>query len=310
MATIAEIGNLVNCGRGADLGTGDVGCEAVLQATTSIWFTKRGFVFDKTQQFSQEYIAQLQAERKLIILNGIKEFTTNREDNVTETDADGTISVTRKGLYAFNAMFKKGFNYQSALSSLDSFGLYDTTFVDSNGNVLGTTSSDGSLKGMTTGMVQADGVNFATFSTRMSQGLSFQFLDRDEVDTDYYFISQKELDWKPQKQDGVNEVVLEFTAVPANLGTTITVKAKLRQGGGVFTGIDYQDFLLKVDGVTANPTAGNDNTTAGTYVLTVGALSTNEVLAISLYDNANSREGITVDGDIYKSNTATTVVVA
>ena len=122
MATIAEIANLVNCGIGADLGTGDKGCQSKLEATTSIWYTQRGFKFDSTKDLTtnSDYVKQLQAEGKLIVLKGVKEFTVNKEEDVTETDPDGTIRVVRKGKYAFNAMFKKGFNYQSALSSLSS----------------------------------------------------------------------------------------------------------------------------------------------------------------------------------------------
>ena len=301
MATLTTIGNLVNCGSGTALGTGGKGCIEQLKATTSIWFTPADFVFDATVDFDQDYIAQLQAEGNLIILDGVKEFTVNKEENVFETDADGGMTLVRKGLYAFNAMFKKGFSYNAALSSLDSLGIYDTLFVDSDSNILGTTSSTDSLKGMSTGYIDAQGVDFATFSTSMKQGISFQFTDNTEIDDTYYFVSNGELDWKPAKQSGVNEVVLSYVAVPANAGVAITVKAKLKQGGGVFTGAVFGDFNLKVDGVTSNPTAGDDSITAGTYILTVAAVSTNEVLTIDLYDNTNSREGITIDGDIYKS---------
>ncbi|AKG94195.1 hypothetical protein AVT43_gp21 [Polaribacter phage P12002L] len=307
MATIADIGNLVNCGVGVDLGTGSKGCEAVLKATTSLWLTPKGSKFDKTKEFTQEYIAELQAERKLIVLSGIKEFTTNKEENVKETDADGTISVTRKGLYAFNVKFKKGFSYQAALSSLDSFGAYDVLFVDQDGNVLGTVANDESLKGITTGMIDADGIGFATFSTSMMQGFTFQFLDPSEVDSDYFFISNKELDWKPQKQEGVNEVVLSYASTPADSGTTITVKAKLKQGGKPFTGAAFGDFIVKINGVTSNPTASSE--VDGVYTLTISSISTNDVITVALYDNANNRSGISVDEDIFKSATISATVV-
>lgn len=311
MATTVEIGNLVNCGVGVALGTGEKGCEAVLQAATSLALVPRGFKFDKTADITTDstYFKQLQAEGKLTVLKGIKEFTTNREENVKQTDADGTISVTRKGLYAFNVKFQKGFAFQAALSSLDSFGVYDMLIIDQIGNILGTEAEDGSLKGFSTGMVDADGLDFATFSTKMMQGFTFQFLSADEVNTDYYFISNKELSWKPQKLDGVNEVELSFTATPADAATTISVKAKLKQGGSAFTGALYTDFLVKVDGVTANPTGGDDSATAGTYVLTVAALSTNEVITVDLYDNSNNRIAIDIDGDLYKSVSVSATVV-
>lgn len=311
MATTVDISNLVNCGVGVALGTGEKGCEAVLQAVTSLVLTPRGFKFSKTEDITTDstYFKQLQAEGKLIVLKGIKEFTTNREANVTQTDADGTISVTRKGLYAFNVKFQKGFAFQAALSSLDSFGVYDISFIDQVGNILGTVAADGSFKGITTGMIDADGLDFATFSTKLMQGFTFQFLDTDEVNTDYFFISNKELSWKPERLDGVNEVVLSFTAVPADLATSISVKAKLKTGGSAFTGAVFGDFNFKINGTTSNPTAGDDSATAGTYLLTVAALATNDVVTIDLYDNTNNREAIDIDGDLYKSVSLSSVVV-
>jgi hypothetical protein len=307
MATLAEIGQLVNSGVGVDLGTGSKGSEAILKATTSIWFTKKDFVFDKTVTFDKAYIQQLQAERKLIVLDGVKEFTPNPEENVTETDPDGTISVTRKGLYSFSAMFKKGFAYQAALASLDSFGAYDTLFVDTDGNILGTVSSGDSLKGISTGMVNSDASQFATFSTSMKQGLTFQFTDRGEIDSDYYFVSNKEITFKPQAIDGINEVKLAIT-VPSDGATTIVFTGKLKQGNGVFTGLVLANLLVKVGGSTITPS--NIAEVTGTYTLTVAALSTNDVITIALYDTANTREGVILDGDVYKSATATATTIA
>jgi len=307
MATIAQIANLVDCGTNA-LGTGTKGCEDILTRVTSLYLTKRGFIYDASEDFSEAYIQQLQAEKKLIILKDVKELTPSLEEDVKETGEDGVMYVTRKGLYSFQAKFRNGFAFESALASLRSFGAYDVSFVDYTGNVLGTVSGT-SFKGFSLGMLENDGITMANNSTRQSQSVSFQFIERDELDVDSFYISNTVLDWKPQRQEGVNQVKLDFTATPADAGTTISVKATLRQGGGVVTGAAFGDFLLTVDGVTGNPTAGDDSTTAGTYVLTVAALSTNEVLAISLYDNAESRAVISLDTDLYQSNTATSTVV-
>jgi hypothetical protein len=306
MVTLAQIGQLVNSGAGVDLGTGSKGSEAILKATASIWFTKKDFKFDKAVAFDKDYIQKLQAERKLIVLDGVKEFTPNPEENVTETDPDGTVSVTRKGLYSFSAMFKKGFAYQAALASLDSFGAYDTLFVDTDGNILGTVASDDSLKGISTGMIDSNASQFATFSTSMKQGLSFQFLDRTEIDLDYYFVSNKEINFKPQRIDGVNEVKLA-TTVPSNGATTVVFSAKLKQGNGAFTGLVVANLLVQVNGATVTPSGIAE--VAGVYTLTVSSLSTNEIVTIALYDTANTREGVILDGDVYKSATSTSTVV-
>lgn len=311
MAQLSNILNLVTCGLGSVYGTGTKGCEAFFKKVASVWLTPDDFTFDGAQTLNETYAQQLQAEGKLIVLKGVKTFSDNSEDDVLETLDDGTSQVARLGLYQFAVQFINGLYYQKALTSLNSFGAYRVLFVDTEGNILGTQASDGSLAGFTLGMLQAGRFMFATDTTGQKQALSMQLLDRKEVDSDHVFISHKQLgSFNPKKLDGVNEVSLEFTAVPTDTATSISVKATLKQDGSAFTGADYQNFLLKVDGVTANPTAGDDSATAGTYVLTVGALSTNEELVIELYDVSNSREAIEIDNVLYKSDTATTTVVA
>jgi len=311
MATISNILNIVSCGLNASLGTGTKGCEAFFKKVSSLWLTQEGFKFDGARTLDEDYIQELQAQGKLIILKGIRTFTDNSEDDVLETLEDGTSQVARLGLYQFALQFINGLYFQAALTSLNSFGAYDAIFVDNENNILGTKASDGSLKGFSVGMLQAMRFSFATDTVGQKQGLTLQLTERSEVDSNYVYIQSDAIaPYEPKKQDGVNEVFLEFTAVPADTDTTISVKASLKQDGSVFTGAAYTDFLLTVDNVTGNPTAGNDSTTPGTYVLTVAAVSTNEVLGISLYDNSNNRTAIELANCLYKSNTASATVTA
>lgn len=309
MATISNILNVVSCGLNASLGTGTKGCEAFFKKVSSFWLTQEGFKFDGARTLDEDYVQELQAEGKLIVLKGIKTFTDNSEDDVLETLEDGTIQTARLGLYQFAVQFINGLYYHSALHSLSSFGAYDVLFVDNDDNILGTAASDGSLKGFTVGQLQASKLSFATDAVGQKQGLMLQLTERSEVDSNYVYVQGSGLDFSPKQIDGVNEVVLSFASAPANLATTISVKAVLKQDNSVFTGAAFGDFLLKVDGVTGNPTGGDDSVTAGTYVLTVAALATNEVLDISLYDNVNNRAAIELDNCLYKSNTATATVV-
>ena len=309
MAIISNILNIVSCGLNASLGTGNKGCKAFFKKVNSIWLTPQGFKFDGAQTFNEEYIQLLQAEGKLIVLKGIKTFADNSEDDVLETLEDGTSQVARLGLYQFALQFVNGLYFQAALTSLNSFGSYDVTLIDNENNVLGTKASDGSLKGFSVGMLQAGRFSFATDSTGQKQALTLQLTERGEVDSNYVYVQGSALDFAPKSVDGVNEVGVSYSAVPASAGTTITVKAILKQDGSVFTGALFGDFNLKVNGVTANPTAGDDSATPGTYVLTVGAISTNDVMSISIYDNANSRGAIELDNTMYKSNTASATAV-
>lgn len=310
MATISNILNLVSCGLTASLGTGTKGCEAFFKKVSSLWLTPEGFVFDGTRILDEEYVQELQAEGNLIVLKNIRTFTDNSEDDVLETLDDGTSQVARLGLYQFVMMFINGLYFQAALTSLNSFGQYDVIFVDKENNILGTQSTDGSLKGFSAGMVQASRFSFATDTTGQKQGITVQLTERSEVDSNYIYIQGSGLTFSPKKIDGVNEVNLAYTAIPADGETSISVKATLRQDGSILTGADYTDFLVKVNSATSNPTAGNDSTTPGTYVLTVTAVATNEVLDTSLYDNSNNRTAIELDNVLYKSNTVSATVTA
>ena len=308
MATIAQITNLIDCGLSATYGTGSIGCKAFFRNVSSAWLTKRGFKFDKAEVLNEEYVQKLQSEGKLVILKGITAFTDNSEDMVTETYDDGTEQLVRKGKYKFLIEFVNGLYYQAALNSLNSQEVYDVSLVDSDNNILGTMAQDGSVKGLSAGMIQVSKYTFATGSAGSKQGLNIQLTDPNELDDEFSFISGKSLaPYKPKNADGINEVVLAYTTAPADGATSLVVKATIKQGGGSFSGAVVGDFLLTVDGVTANPTALSE--VSGTYTLTVSAKSTNEVLDLNIYDVSENRAVIELDNALYKSNTLSATVV-
>lgn len=309
MAILSTILNLVECGLAASLGTGLKGCKPFLKKVTAIWLTPQGFKYDGAETLDETYVNQLIAEGNLIVLRGIRTFTDNTEDDVKETLDDGIKQVTRLGLYEFAIQFINGLYFHAALHSLNSQANYDATFVDRDGNILGTVASDGSLKGFTLGMFQAMGLDWATDTTGQKEGAELQMTERDELDTSYVYIQRDQLTFNPNLIVGVNEVVVSFVGTPADAAVEITIKAIRKQDGAAFTGLPFANWLLKVDGVTGNPTAGDDSVLAGTYVLTVAALSADEVLAINVYDNVNNRPGVVLSGDTYKSNTVTATVV-
>lgn len=304
MATINNIINLVRCGFNAALGTGLKGCKPFLKKVKDIWIVPQGFVFDSTKELDADYIKQLQTEGNLLVIKGITTFTDNSSDDQVETLESGVEQVTTPGLYKFLVQFVNGLYFHAALTSLNSFGQYDFIFVDISGNILGTKSASGSLKGFTAGMVQGQRLTFPTDTAAQREGLAFQLLERSELDENYVFI-QKQNDYDPRTAQGVNQVTLSFENAPSGSDTTLTIKAVTRQDGKPFSGAAHTDFRLKVNGTVANPTAGDDSATSGTYVLTVASLSSNDELSIELYDNTNSRPAIELSDYLYKSNTAT-----
>lgn len=308
MATLGEILNLVNCGAGNVLGTGLKGCKPFFKKATSIWLTTQGFKFDSSQTLNEEYIQTLQSQGKLIVLNGIRTFTDNTPDDTIDELEDGTKQIARLGLYEFSLQFMNGMYFDTAINSLNSYGNYDVTFIDREGSILGTKHLDGSLKGFTLGMFQKTKFSWATDSQAEREGIMFQMLERTEFDDDKVYIQNKQLDFNPNKVGGVNELVVDFAAVPVNLDTTVSVKVVNKMDNKPFSGLVFGNFLLKKNGATSNPTASTEPT-PGTYSLTVSSLATNDVLEISVYDNVNNRAVIKLDTDLYKSNTDTVTVV-
>ena len=308
MAAQNTIYNLVLCGLSAVLGTGTKGCKQFLKKATALWFVPDGFEFDGAEALDETYIKLLQAQGNLIALKGAKTFTDNSSEDVIETLEDGTKQVATLGMYEFALTFINGMAFHAALHSLNSFGSYNVLFVDRDGNILGTKSASGNLKGFSLNMLQGMKLSFPSDSVGQKEGIGFQMSTRRELDSDYVYISADQLNgFQPQLIDGINEVVLAYDSVPANLGTEIVVTAKLKQNQNVFTGALTDDFLITRDGVTESQTVLESP--SGTYTFTVADLATNEAIVAQLYDTANTRAIVTLDSDLYKSNATATVVV-
>lgn len=310
MATLLSILNLVACGAAAVLGTGTNGCNPFFKKVSSVWLLESGFVLDGSQTLNQTYVQLLQAQGKLIILKGVENFIDNTPDNVTEEFESGVEKHVRKAKYKFLAEFSKGMYFNAALDYLNSDGSYDVILVDVDGNLLGTKSTTGSLKGFTLGMLQKAKLKWADDSTAQREGIMFQMTVPNEFDRDYVYVQNTQLDFNPETLDGINEIVLDIAAM-TDAATTITIVATRKQDGGAFTGAAFGDFLVQENGVTNNPSGGDDSATAGTYVLTgITAVSTNDVITAQLYDNSNSRSIINLSSVLYKSNTDSVTVTA
>lgn len=312
MEPLALIANLIECGLNAVLGTGTYGCAPFFKKIKSIWLHPADFEYDETRILDADYVLELQATGNLIVLNNVDTVTSQAAEDTLDTSEDGVEQIGNLGRYKFNFKFIKGLYNNAALHSLNGFGQFSVTFIDIDGNMLMTSPDGGTtLKGFTLGMHQADQLQWAGSGTSQKEGFTMQLLERAEVDKNYVFIQRQQLgvNFNPLVVQGINQVTLEFVSEPGDTDTTLTVRAFRTQDGRPFTGINYQQYRLRVDGTVGNPTAGNDNTTEGTFPLTVAALNTDEQLQLELYDNVEGRNVIVVDGRLYKSNVLTATVV-
>lgn len=308
MATLINILYLVQCGASAILGTGTTGCKQFLKRVVSVWLHPDGFVFDPTETFSLAYIETEQKKGNIIVLKDIVEFTVNTSEDQVETLPDGTMQTVTLGKYAFALKFINGLAFMAALRSLASFGDYNATFIDRDNNIMGTKADNGSLKGMSIGMLQNDPLSFASDTEAQKEGLKFQFTDRDEIDQDYAFIQGSQLDFSPKRLDGIQQVDIAITT-PVNLDTTFVAKMTLRQNKKPFVGAVLADVVVQVNGATVTP-SGVVESPDGTYTFTVAALATNDVVTVQLFDTANTYSVVKVGSVLAQSKTATSTVIA
>ena len=320
MATIGDILNVVDCnGTTNILGTGTKGNNFSFKRIRSLWLTPKGFKYDSTKDLDLEYIQELQATEKLIILNNAIDVEDESSDDKITTESDNSSSIGDLGLYQFKAIFKKGEYFNSALSYLrNSIGTYDVVEVDIDNNILGTRAADGSLKGFSTNMINPVKVDFVNTEGALSkQGLQVQLANRMERDRNYYFIDHCNLEegFYPNTIDGVNEVVLSFEGVPSDGDALVSVKAVLKQDGTHVTGIVQNQFEFIINGSVINSVNGlsgvNESNEIYNFNLGLGSeVNVNDVLEITLKDSDNNnRPGIVLDQDVFKSNTAKTIVV-
>jgi len=311
MATISDISNKGASGVGVILGTNSK--KSILKKLTSaraLWLFKPSFSFPSGSTFNLAAVQEAQAAGNLVVLQGVNTFEENGDDDNIETLDDTTKEVTNRGKYAFTATFTNGLDFNAALASVQGFGQYNVGIVTATGDIIGASDASEGLTGFDTGMLKQDKLQFGTTSAGQKEGISFQFLDRDEVDSEFVFIDRQNLDFNPLKVEGINQVVCSYVNTPANTDTTITIKLTLQDRVTPVSGVPFGDFNRIVAGSTSNPTAGDDSATPGSYVLTVSPVSTGDAESISLYDNSQNRGIISLSGDLYQSNTATATATA
>src|SRR5690606_15360261 len=140
-----------------------------------------------------------------------------------------------------------------ALASLSGYGNYDVLFVDTDGSLLGTEAINGSLKGFTVGMVQSDKLQFATDAQGQREGVTFQLLDRAELDSEYVFVQGAQLEFNLNRLPGINQVRLSYVTTPVDGATTLHIKAVAEQDGKPIDGLIPANFLVDINGVSAEP---------------------------------------------------------
>lgn len=308
MATFSQIINKVNCGFAELLGTGSKFCKFDAKMPAVLEFIQKGKKTLPGDNFNLQYVQESQQKGESIIVKGIIDFANNTPDNDYRTlAATGKMTTSLKHPYQWMFTLDNGLYNHKALAKLESNEQYDVRVYDINGNVLMATDAQGNGTGLDMGIlsVGAYAIGNENQTTLMIQ------VDREHFDTRAAWITAESLDFKASRDlDGYNDVTLAIPAAPVNLATTIdfTVMANSNNKLVPLQGLVIADLLYQVDGVTATPT-NLATTTPGNYTLTVPALATGDVITLTLFDSGLNAYIINLDGTLYRSNIATTVVV-
>jgi len=308
---LIDIVNSVMCGAGDVLGTGTKNCKQDIKRVTTIALIERGYTFADGDIDTLAGVRLLQQKGKAIILNGVVEIADNTaDDNIITRTGSGEKIVAGKNPYEYTVTFDNGLAYHKALTTLSSYRGYDIIFFDSKGDVFFTQTKAGLYKGFTLGMFENGKYMMSNGADAASQSVSFQMINRLEFDERVSWIVSDNLDYNAQEDlDGYNDVNIVLKA-PLDSSSDIYLDLfTLADNHKVFIdGLGVDDFQITANGVTKiidDAEVFNNEykvTTALTY-------STGEIITVSLFDSVINSYIVDVDGILYKSNIATTVVV-
>jgi hypothetical protein len=308
MGLINQIVNNLSCGANAQLGTGTKFCPQDIENPTVVVFAEKGTKILPGDDFNLAYFQEMQQKGQLIVLNGVVSFTDNTSENEVGTrESTGIKYGTMLPPYDFTFTFDNGLQYYKALAKLEGSKNYDMFLFDVKNDMFGALDRQGNFRGLD---CQYIGVGSYKIGKENAQNLMVQ-LSRTDFDNSVAWISNENLDFTAEQDlDGYNDIEIQGIA-PVNLATTLSFEAYAKANNKLvaLTGLAKEDLLLKVDGATVTITSLTSGVGDGAYTLTVPAFNTGDAVSLQLYDSVLNASIINVDGTMYKSNVATTVVV-
>ena len=293
--------NTINCGANGVLGTGLAGCRQDRKRVTALGLVQKGLVF--SAEITKAYMRTLQENGTLIMLQGVVSFADNTaDDNIITREGSGIKVVAGKNPYEHTVTFDNGINFHKALTSLSGYEAYDLILFDVDNSMFFTVTKSGSAKGFTLGMFENGKYMGANGTDASSQTVILQLIERAEIDERMSWIESSELDFSYDELTGVNEVLLKVN--PISAGTSIVASAFLLDNTHAVEGLLFGDFAVTKNGVASNPTIAVYNSITKKYTLTVPAMMASDIVTVSLNGIV-----LTLADVLYKSNTATAIVV-
>lgn len=267
MALVDQI-NVVECGAGDLLGTGQQACSFDWNRVKTIELSSRSFVY--TEDVTLESIRESQQKEETFIIAGAESFKLIPvEPTESTTEGSGIKTVDGELPYEYELMFKKkGMNFWKALRRFNSNGIYNIAFYDINGSKIMTQTKSGLIKGFTTSKVFTGQYKGKEGDTSAEFKMTIQLSDDVSEMERATWVDGDQVDYSINDLDGYNDVALTVSPL-AVAATSLVAKALLVDKSHFAAGMITTDFLIKRNGVTVVHTAVVADENAKTYTFTI-----------------------------------------
>jgi len=310
MAIIKTIANKKSSDS-SNASTGKKGNQILFGTPLHLIRLKRGTIIPKTTDINLAYFQGLVQTGVAIPLMGATSFERLSAENGLSTTSGGIETLNLKGLTKYKLMFQEGHEFYRQMSRLTAYKQSDYILGDDEGNIKIAVNSNGDYVGFTAGQEIAEGtMEKVQGGDPESKAFTVQFLNTKQFDLNYAVITSAELGFDLNEYEGANPVNLSFSAVPANLETTLVMKAVLAADNDTFVeGTAITNYRVLVDGVPNTVTGVADDVANKTVTLTVTAVTTGAVVTVEFWDATAVKPIIILSEVIYSSEQVSETVV-
>ena len=308
MAVIESIVNLGYCSESNFQGTATNYCIFDIKRLKKLWRFPLNFKFEAGFDFTLVNLQELEQQGKLVPIYTLKDAQFTTAENGVQTFGGGDKKLIEKMPFEIEAMLTNGVQGYQAVISIEKAGYHSFIMVDVEDTIWAQESSDGRI-----GAINSEFMQVLPYTGAGSESASYKInfqLDRLTIDTRLKAIKADSFDFATDDITGVDDITLTLTA-PINGGSTVTFTAKRTKDGHNVEqgGLVVGDFLLTSAGSTIAGTLAYAN---GVYTFTrsSGTWATGNIITLKTWDSTLSVQIINVDGQMIKSNVATTVAVA
>ena len=303
---LADQINVVACGAGELLGTGQQACTFSWDRIRAIEISKKGYVY--ADELSLDNIHDAQQKEEIFIINGFETFVqVEAAPTISTSDGSGLESVDGEMPYKFEGTFKnKGMNFWKALRRFNSSGAYNVAFYDIKGNKIMTQSKGGLIQGFSVNMLFTDKYVNKAGSVPESFKMTIQFDDDVTQMERATWVTGDSVDYSISDLDGYNDVSL--TPQPlAVAATSLVVKALLVDKSHFAAGMVLADFAIKKAGVAVVATDVVADEVAKTYTFTIPAATAGSYTVDTVNTFGTKVVLLPATGILYKGQTGTVI---